>query len=65
MTESWSRGSDNVVAQGMEESIEIDVAPEPNSLVLLGTGLGLLGYGLSLRKRFAGSEPSMSRSTIA
>ena len=65
VTESWSRGSDNVVAQGMEESIEIDVAPEPNSLVLLGTGLGLLGYGLSLRKRFAGSEPSMSRSTIA
>jgi len=65
ITESWSKGSDATVAQGMEESIDITISPEPNSLVLLSTGCGLLGFGLVLRKRYAGSESSMSRSTIA
>jgi len=62
---NWSKGSDATVAQGMEESIDIDVAPEPNSLLLLSTGFGLLGFGLFLRKRYVGSEPLMSQSTIA
>jgi hypothetical protein len=62
---TWSHGNNPVEDQGMEEAIEIDIAPEPNSLVLLGTGFGLLGVGLFLRKRFWESEPSMSQPTIA
>ncbi len=57
---SWSSGADATVAQGMQEQVEIDVAPEPGSMVLLGTGVGLLGLGAFLRRRDA-----MARLTAA
>ncbi|MGH9560323.1 MAG: PEP-CTERM sorting domain-containing protein [Terracidiphilus sp.] len=37
--------------QGMEERIKINVAPEPGSLVLLGSGFGLFGLVAFLRRR--------------
>jgi len=46
--------------QGMEERIHINVAPEPGSLVLFGTGFGLIGLFLYLRHR-----RSAGHSTIA
>jgi hypothetical protein len=45
------------VDQAMVEDIDLDVAPEPASLVLLGTGFGLLGVGLFLRRRHRAAAP--------
>jgi len=39
VTGRWSGGSNAAEAQGMEETIYVDVAPEPGSLLLLGTGM--------------------------
>ena len=61
---SWATGN-AAEAQGMQETIDINIAPEPNSVALLGTGFGLLGLSLFLRKQFAGSEPSTIQSPIA
>jgi hypothetical protein len=48
---SWSKGADATVDNGMQERIEIDVAPEPRSLVLLGSGFALVGAMAFLRRR--------------
>ncbi|MGA3131888.1 MAG: hypothetical protein ABSD59_13865 [Terracidiphilus sp.] len=46
--------------QGMEENIHIDVAPEPRSLVLLGTGFGLIGLVVFWRHRRAAARATIS-----
>jgi hypothetical protein len=46
--------------QGMEENIHIDAAPEPRSLVLLGTGFGLIGLVVFLRQRRAAAHATIS-----
>jgi len=35
----------------------VDYAPEPRSLVLMGTGFGLLGLGVFLRRKYAEAHP--------
>ena len=45
--------------QGMEEKIKINVAPEPGSLVLLGTGFGLFGL-LAFRRRRAAAQATIA-----
>lgn len=45
--------------QGMEERIKINVAPEPGSVVLLGTGFGLVGFAAFLRRRSTG-QPTVA-----
>jgi PEP-CTERM motif len=42
---------DNAQANGLVQRVVIQVTPEPGSLVLLGTGFGLLGVGVFLRRR--------------
>ena len=46
--------------QAMEERIQIDVAPEPRSLVLLGSGFGLIGLVVFLRHRRAASHRTIA-----
>jgi len=58
-TETWS-GTNNAVAGGMQEQIDIDPTPEPSSLVLLGTGFGLLGLGVFLRRRHSTAQPTVA-----
>lgn len=52
-------------AGGMEETITVDPAPEPRSLVLLGAGFALLGSGLFLRRRLVRSRAAMSHPSAA
>lgn len=47
------------------DNIVLENAPEPGALVLLGTGFGLMGLALFLRKRSAGARSAMNQPTIA
>jgi len=50
MSGTGSNAANDSQFQGMEESIDIDVAPEPSTLMLLSTGL--LGLAGLVRRRF-------------
>jgi hypothetical protein len=56
-TQTWQRGSTDV-GQGLVQSVDVEVTPEPTSLVLLGTGFGLLGLGAFLRRRHTAAAQS-------
>lgn len=60
MTVNGSGSTEN----SAEFGLEIDYAPEPGSLVLLGTGFGLMGLALFLRKRYAQAASHMRQTTI-